>query len=380
MRRTKKTAFAPPGRRKGTPPIPGGVAFPRSGSLVWVSTTDGVLSALDRVSGRRRAKIALKPGVGAALAISPDGTRAAVGANRGSRAAAIVNLGTRQLAARVRTGAGPGAPAFATEGPRLYIGDGGGDTVSIFSTLSLRRLGTQRLGRGTHPRALAVQPGLAVKLGTEGPDQITGTRGRDRLEGLGGDDVLRGGRADDSLLGGLGNDDLGGGASNDLLDGGDGSDRLAGQAGNDTLLGAPGNDTLYGGTGNDTLDGGLGIDSISGSAGNDSLVGPSNDGSQDTLDGGLNTDACQGPAPDPDIHASCENTTPVPTTGPGASLGDELCISSGGLFVDLSPVAYNCVFLKLKTDQRRPEARRICNQGGGSFLDVRPLEYSCVLP
>jgi Ca2+-binding RTX toxin-like protein len=174
--------------------------------------------------------------------------------------------------------------------------------------------------------------------------------------------------------------DCGGTNPGKTIVGNGGNDTITGTSFDDTISGGDGNDTITGGTGNDTLDGGLGIDSISGSAGNDSLVGPSNDGSQDTLDGGLNTDACQGPAPDPDIHASCENTTPVPTTGPGASLGDELCISSGGLFIDLSPVAYNCVFLKLKTDQRRPEARRICNQGGGSFLDLRPLEYSCVLP
>ena len=52
MRRTGRTTFKPIGRRRGAP-RPGGVAFARSGSLVWVSTTDGALRALNRVSGRR---------------------------------------------------------------------------------------------------------------------------------------------------------------------------------------------------------------------------------------------------------------------------------------------------------------------------------------
>jgi hypothetical protein len=72
----------------------------------------------------------------------------------------------------------------------------------------------------------------------------------------------------------------------------------------DTVVtGSPGNG------GNDTITGGLGIDTISGSAGNDTLAGASNDGSQDSLNGGDGIDTCQGPAPDPDIHASHENTT-----------------------------------------------------------------------
>ncbi len=101
MRRTAKTTFG-----KGVH-TPGGVAFPNSGSLVWVSTTDGVLSGLNRVTARRLAKVKLKPGVGVTIAISPDGKRAAVGANRGKRAAAIVNLNARRLLTRVRAGPGP---------------------------------------------------------------------------------------------------------------------------------------------------------------------------------------------------------------------------------------------------------------------------------
>jgi hypothetical protein len=189
-------------------------------------------------------------------------------------------------------------------------------------------------------------------------------------------------QTDTTVTGSPGNDtiDCGGTNPGKTINGNGGNDTITGTDYADTINGGDGNDTLTGGTGDDALDGGLGIDTISGSAGSDTLVGASNDGSQDSLDGGLGIDTCQGPAPDPDIHANCENTSAVPTTGPGAALGDELCVASGGTYLDLSPVAYNCVFLKLKTDQRRPEARRICNEGGGTFVNVRPLEYSCVLP
>jgi hypothetical protein len=190
-------------------------------------------------------------------------------------------------------------------------------------------------------------------------------------------------QTDTTVTGSPGNDtiDCGGTNPGKTINGGGGNDTITGTDFNDVISGGDGNDTITGGNGDDTLDGGLGIDTISGSAGSDTLVGASNDGSQDSLDGGLGIDTCQGPAPDPDIHANCENTTSVPTTGPGSgtSNGNELCRASGGLFIDLSPVAYNCVFVTLK-GQRRPEAKRICNGGGGLFVDLRPLEYSCVLP
>jgi len=104
---------------------------------------------------------------------------------------------------------------------------------------------------------------------------------------------------------------------------------------------------------------------------------------QDSLDGGLNIDTCQGPAPDPDTHASCENTLSPPITGPGSSTSNagELCTRSGGLFVDLSPVDYSCVFITTPIKkQRRAEAGRICTQGGGTFRNVTSLLYTCVLP
>ena len=190
-------------------------------------------------------------------------------------------------------------------------------------------------------------------------------------------------QTDTTVVGSAGNDtiDCGGRVNAKTITGNGGNDTITGTDLADAISGGNGNDTITGGTGDDTIEGGLGIDTISGSAGNDTLVGSSNDGSQDSLDGGLGTDACQGPAPDPDIHASCETTTMPPTSGPGSgtSNGGALCQASGGLFVDLSPVSYTCVFLALN-GQRRPEATRICTGGGGTFVDLNPLAYACVLP
>ena len=192
-------------------------------------------------------------------------------------------------------------------------------------------------------------------------------------------------QTDTTVVGSANNDtiDCGGASPGKTITGGPGNDTITGTASNDVISGGDGNDTITGGAGDDTLDGGLGIDTISGSDGADSLVGPSNDGSQDSLDGGLNIDTCQGPAPDPDIHASCENTLSPPVTGPGSgtSNGGELCTNSGGLFVDLSPVDYSCVFVSTPLKkQRRAEAERICTRGGGTFLNVTSLLYTCVLP
>jgi hypothetical protein len=62
---------------------------------------------------------------------------------------------------------------------------------------------------------------------------------------------------------------------------------------------------------------------------------------------------------------------PAKLTGPGSSTGNggRLCQSSGGLFVDLSPVSYTCVFVALN-GQRRAVAKRICEGGGGTFVDL----------
>jgi hypothetical protein len=166
------------------------------------------------------------------------------------------------------------------------------------------------------------------------------------------------------------------------ITGNGGNDTITGTEGADTIDGGVGNDIMTGGGGNDIINGGLGIDTMSGSAGNDGLVGPSNDLNEDKLDGGIGDDTCQGPAPDPDIHAGCETTTTPPGTGTGASpLAKPLCQDSGGTYIDLSPVSYNCVFATLPiTNHRIAEASSICTQSGGTFFVDLMVDYSCVLP
>jgi Ca2+-binding RTX toxin-like protein len=189
-------------------------------------------------------------------------------------------------------------------------------------------------------------------------------------------------QTDTTVTGSNGNDTIACGGTNPgkTINGLGGNDTITGTDFADTINGGDGNDTLTGGTGDDALNGGLGGDTISGSAGNDTLIGASNDGIQDSLDGGLGTDACQGPAPDPDIHANCEITTMPPVTGPGSSRANatELCRASGGTFVDLGPLAYNCLFLGF-SGHRLAEAGLICTERRGAFLATL-VSYSCLLP
>ncbi|MDX3187729.1 calcium-binding protein [Streptomyces sp. MN03-5084-2B] len=193
-------------------------------------------------------------------------------------------------------------------------------------------------------------------------------------------------QTDTTVTGSPGNDtiDCGGTNPGKTVNGNGGNDTITGSDFDDTINGGDGNDTLTGGTGNDTLTGGLGIDTISGGAGDDTLIGASNDGSQDSLDGGLGTDTCQGPAPDPDIHASCENTSTPPTTGPGSGTANatQLCAATGGvLSLTVTPVGYVCLFNPLSpADRRVTEARRICTGAGGTFVSLLPLSYACLLP
>jgi hypothetical protein len=193
-------------------------------------------------------------------------------------------------------------------------------------------------------------------------------------------------QTDTVVTGSPGNDtiDCGGTTPGKTINGNGGNDTITGTDFNDTINGGDGNDTLTGGTGDDSLNGGLGIDTISGSAGNDTLVGASNDGSQDSLDGGLGTDTCQGPAPDPDIHANCENTTTPPTSGPGSGTANatELCQATGGVFnLTVNPAGYACVFNILNpADRRVDEASKICTGRSGTFVNLLPASYACVLP
>jgi hemolysin type calcium-binding protein len=188
------------------------------------------------------------------------------------------------------------------------------------------------------------------------------------------------------VTGSPGNDTIDCGGTNPAktINGNGGNDTITGSDFDDTINGGDGNDTITGGTGNDTLTGGLGIDTISGSAGDDTLTGAANDGSQDSLDGGDGTDTCQGPAPDPDIHANCENTGTPPVTGPGSSTGNAttLCTTTGGvLSLTVNPVGYVCVFNPLSpTNRRAREARGICTGAHGTFVNLLPLSYACLLP
>jgi Ca2+-binding RTX toxin-like protein len=170
-----------------------------------------------------------------------------------------------------------------------------------------------------------------------------------------------------------------------MIDGLGGNDTITSSNGlNSIINGGAGNDIITSGAGNDTINGGLGGDTISAGAGNDNLVGPSNDGLQDSLDGGDGTDICQGPPPDGDIHASCENTSMPPTTGPGSGTANatELCQATGGvLSLTANPIGYICVFNALSpTDRRAAEARNICTGQGGTFVNLLPASYACVLP
>jgi hypothetical protein len=191
-------------------------------------------------------------------------------------------------------------------------------------------------------------------------------------------------QTDTTVTGGLANDtiDCRGASPGKTITGGFGNDTITGTAEADTISGNDGNDTLTGGDSADILSGGLGIDTLNGDAGDDNLVGPSVDGRQDSLFAGIGNDTCQGPAPDPDIHDNCENTSLPPIAGPGSGAANatELCQASGGTFsLTLMPVGYTCVFLTPDPDHRIPEARNICTNRGGTFTDA-DLVYTCVLP
>jgi Ca2+-binding RTX toxin-like protein len=193
-------------------------------------------------------------------------------------------------------------------------------------------------------------------------------------------------QTDTVVTGSPGNDTIDCGGTNPAktINGNGGNDTITGSDFDDTINGGDGNDTITGGTGNDNLTGGLGIDTISGSAGNDTLIGASNDGSQDSLNGGDGIDTCQGPAPDPDIHASCENTSTPPTAGSGSSTANAttLCTTTGGvLSLTVNPVGYICVFNPLSpTNRRAQEASNICTGAHGTFVNLLPLSYACLLP
>src|SRR3954447_16093012 len=231
---------------------PGAVAFAPGQDDVWVSSPAargggragvGARGRLVRFGpeGQFRARYGVGRGVGGGgFTFSPTGRRAVVGANRGEHVTVIFDVTRKRPLARVRTGEGPGFPAWSQDRTRIYVGDRADGTVSVLSGLSFKRLTVQRLGGRTRPSSVAVQPGVANVLGTPGNDVIKGTRGLDRIDGAAGDDRLAGSRSNDTLLGGPGNDLLTGGTDDDILDGGDGNDQLFGQSGNDQIIGGLG--------------------------------------------------------------------------------------------------------------------------------------------
>ena len=281
--------------------VPGavGVAIDRGGRTLV--SARGRLRTI--APGQRRARkrgLKLPEGAGGGLALSAGGSRVVVGAAPGGTSAALVNL-RRGTVARLTAGRGPGWPAWNGDSSRILMADGGAASMTLVSPFTRGRVATVALPGGA-PSDLVVQPGLAVFIGTEGPDQLTGTRGPDRIDGLAGNDVLRGGRDRDTIDAGPGDDSLSGGAFNDKLTGGDGNDFLLGGTGNDTIFGSGGDDGANGGTGNDTISGELGNDTLDGGDGDDTIYGgEGNDlidekgfGDDMILDGGAGDDVIRG--------------------------------------------------------------------------------------
>jgi Ca2+-binding RTX toxin-like protein len=259
-----------------------GAAF--AAGRAWITTTNGRLRTI--TPGAKKASkgkgIALGKGVGGALALSPDGSQLAIGAAVNGRKAAFVDVATHAVH-HLRAGRGPGIPAWAPDGSRVYVADRGAGTLSLVSPYAHRRLGTVALPAGLKAYDVTIQPGLALVLGTMGADVLLGTRSPDLLEGLAGDDRLVGGRDNDILHGGDGNDRLEGGPYDDRLTGGAGDDQLNGSSGNDAINGDDGLDTASGGTGNDRIHGGPQDDHLDGGAGDDRIYG---EAGNDFIDGG----------------------------------------------------------------------------------------------
>ena len=81
------------------------------------------------------------------------------------------------------------------------------------------------------------------------------------------------------------------------------------------------------------------------------------------------------------LAATAPSAVASTANGPNAA-AERLCRTSGGAFLDLSPLAYACLFPNSTTPQRRQEARRLCLNRDPvvGFVDVSPLAYACVLP
>ena len=111
----------------------GAIAFDDAGRA-WISSltrvrrrSAGRVVPVDPVSGALGRAIKLRRAQGGGgLAIR--GRRAFVGAGDRRLRAAVVDLRRRRAIEAPRTGRGPGAPAWSSDGVRIYVADGGGAT------------------------------------------------------------------------------------------------------------------------------------------------------------------------------------------------------------------------------------------------------------
>src|SRR3954454_8061548 len=117
---------------------PGAVAYPPGGDDVWVASPAAAGGRLVRFGpeGQFVARYRAGPGVGGGgLTFSPTGRRAVVGASSGEHVTVVFDVSRKRPLARVRTGDGPGFPAWSQDRTRIYVADRADGTVSVLSGL-----------------------------------------------------------------------------------------------------------------------------------------------------------------------------------------------------------------------------------------------------
>jgi Ca2+-binding RTX toxin-like protein len=214
-----------------------------------------------------------------------------------------------------------GAVAASPEGTTLAVGAARGAATAALVDVAGRHVRRFRSGRGPgapgwSPDAVRVyladgggatlslvSPFRHRRLGSVAlpgttPLAVAVQPGLARVQGSDVPDAITGTRLRDLIAGLAGDDALRGGRENDILLGGDGNDLLGGGSYDDRLDGGPGDDTLNGGSGNDRVEGGVGADRADGGTGDDSIHG--SDGN-DYLDGGPGDDHVFGEAGDDQI-------------------------------------------------------------------------------
>jgi Ca2+-binding RTX toxin-like protein len=361
-------------RDLGAPVV--GVAVSPGGASVYAAAGRRLI-VLDARTLAPRHTVRLR-GTASALALSREGTLAAVVLGKGR--VAMVAVGAPRLLRRVkvkgatgvafdasarawvsgrgrlyairpgrrkpekhplRLGKGiSGAVAASPEGTTLAVGAARGADTAALVDVAARHVRRFRSGRGPgapgwSPDAVRVyladaggatlslvSPFRHRRLGSVAlpgttPLAVAVQPGLARVQGSDAPDAITGTRLRD-LLAGLGGDDrLAGGRENDILLGGDGNDLLSGGSYDDRLDGGPGDDTLNGGSGNDRVEGGVGADRADGGTGDDSIHG--SDGN-DYLDGGPGDDHVFGEAGDDQIIDSTFGNDRRLYGGPGNDL------------------------------------------------------------